>query len=261
MTLGRRALHPASLAIGLAAVMLCGLVAVSSPVPPVAADGNEAPGSPQEFRSITAGRSHTCAITRSGEAKCWGYNNVGQLGQGDTANRGDQTGEMGQHLPAIDLGTGRTVTAISAGDYHTCALLDSGQVKCWGNSFAGVLGLGGIAGSGDRAGGMGDNLPAVDLGTGRTATAIVSGSYSNCALLDDGSVRCWGLNDNGQLGVGDRSARGDQPGEMGDSLPPVLLGSGHTATAITMSGQQSGGGTDRLLAAHGDVGGGVSRSE
>ena len=54
---------------------------------------------------------------------------------------------------------------------------------------------------GDNSGEMGDNLPAVDLGTGRTATAISIGSQHTCALLDNVSVKCWGFNDVGQLGL------------------------------------------------------------
>ena len=82
---------------------------------------------------------------------------------------------------------------------------------------------------------MGDNLPAVDLGTGRTATAIFSGGGSHmCAFLDDKSLKCWGGNYFGQLGLGDTNNRGDASGEMGDNLPVVDLGTGRTATAISM---------------------------
>ncbi len=54
-----------------------------------------------------------------------------------------------------------------------------------------------------------------------------------CALLDDGSVKCWGCNSNGQLGQGDTSDRGDGPGELGDALAPVALGTGRTAVELT----------------------------
>ena len=74
--------------------------------------------------------------------KCWGNNGAVELGLGDTANRGDKPGEMGDNLPAVDLGAGRTATAISAGDVHTCAPLDNGTLKCWGGNADGQLGLG-----------------------------------------------------------------------------------------------------------------------
>lgn len=70
---------------------------------------------------------------------------------------------------------------------------------------------------------MGDALPEVDLGTGRTAVAISANGYRNCAILDHGTVKCWGFNDDsfGLLGLGDMETSGDQPGEMGDALPIV----------------------------------------
>ena len=75
---------------------------------------------------------HTCALLDDRTVKCWGYNASGQLGQGDAADRGDSPGELGDNLAAVDLGTGRTATAIAAGGYHTCAILDDASVKCWG---------------------------------------------------------------------------------------------------------------------------------
>ena len=70
---------------------------------------------------------------------------------------------------------------------------------------------------------MGDALLPVDLGTGRSATAVVAGRYHTCALLDGGELKCWGRNDDGRLGVGDNLWRGRLPGEMGDALPVVDL--------------------------------------
>ncbi len=183
--------------------------------------------------AIAAGTGHTCVLLDNGSVRCWGLNSFGQLGVGDTANRGDATNEMGDKLPAVALGTGRSAVALAAGADHTCALLDDGSVKCWGRNDDGELGLGDTADRGDGTNQMGDNLPAVSLGTGRTAVAITAGADHTCALLDNGSVKCWGNNDFGQLGDGDNQVRGDNPGEMGDSLPAVSLGAGRTAVAIT----------------------------
>ncbi|KAG2433214.1 hypothetical protein HYH02_012755 [Chlamydomonas schloesseri] len=182
--------------------------------------------------TISAGYEYTCALLDNGSVKCWGWNDDGQLGLGDTSYRGDGPGEMGDTLPAVALGTGRTATAISAGGLHTCALLDNGSVKCWGWNDAGQLGLGDTSHRGDGPGEMGNRLPAVELGTGRTATAISAGGLHTCALLDNGSVKCWGWNDYGQLGLGDTSWRGDGPGEMGNRLPAVSLGTGRTAACL-----------------------------
>ena len=165
--------------------------------------------------------------------KCWGYNVSGQLGQGDAADRGDSPEELGDNLAAIDLGTGRTATAISSGGYHTCAILDDASVKCWGYDNFGELGLGYFEITGDEPGEMGDNLPPVDLGTGRTATAIAAGLAHSCAILDDGTAKCWGANTHGELGQGDTDDRGNNLGDMGDALPVIDLGTGRTATAIS----------------------------
>jgi alpha-tubulin suppressor-like RCC1 family protein len=70
---------------------------------------------------------------------------------------------------------------------------------------------------------MGAALPAVDFGPGRTALQLTAGGIQTCARLDDGSVKCWGSNNFGQLGLGDTQARGDGPGEMGAALPAVQL--------------------------------------
>ncbi len=218
----------------LATAALLGLMtAVLAPAAPGGADGNEAPGAPLAFRSLTAGYRHTCALLDDGTVKCWGDNEYGQLGLGDTANRGDGANEMGDNLPVVSLGAGRTATAISAGYSHTCALLDNATVKCWGNNARGELGLGDTASRGDGANEMGDNLPVVSLGAGRTATAISAGGYHTCARLDNATVKCWGQNILGGLGLGDQTTRGDGANEMGDNLPAVSLGAGRTATAIS----------------------------
>lgn len=184
--------------------------------------------------AIAAGSMHTCALLNDGAVKCWGLNSGGQLGLGDTQNRGDGPGEMGELLPDVQLGAGRTAVAIAAGASHTCALLDNGQVKCWGVNWAGQLGLGDTENRGGASSEMGDMLPAVDLGSGQVAVAIAVGSGHTCALLQSGQVKCWGLNLSGQLGVPSLQTNlGDTPGEMGDALPTVDLGTGKTAAAIS----------------------------
>jgi alpha-tubulin suppressor-like RCC1 family protein len=61
------------------------------------------------------------------------------------------------------------------------------------------------------------------MGTGRTATAIAAGKYHNCAILDNESIKCWGSNNAGQLGLGNTNYRGDNSSEMGDNLPVISL--------------------------------------
>ncbi len=206
--------------------------------------GNSLPvvdlGTGRTAKEIATGFDFSCAILNDNSVKCWGANAAGQLGQGHTEPLGDESGEMGNALPAIELGAGRTAKQIAAGRQHACVILDNDTVKCWGfNTHFGVLGLGQSGNRGDQAGEMGDMLPAVDLGSLRTAMVIAVGGQHSCALLDDQSVKCWGLNSSGQLGVGDAQARGDAAGEMGDQLPSVNLGTGRTAKAIVAGSSHS----------------------
>jgi cysteine-rich repeat protein len=191
-------------------------------------------GSGKSAVAMAAGNEHTCALLSDGGVKCWGINEQGQLGLGDVLYRGGGPNQMGDDLPAVDLGTGRTAITISTKFDHTCALLDDGSVKCWGENNHGELGIEkNIPSWGNMPDQMGDNLPAVDLGTGKKAVAISCGYRFTCALASDGTIKCWGLNSEGQLGLGDKKARGEKPGQMGDNLPGVDLGSGKTAVAIS----------------------------
>ena len=130
---------------------------------------------------------------------------------------------MGNYLPAVDMGSGRTATAIAAGYHHTCAILDNSSVKCWGANANGQLGLGDTNKRGDEPNEMGDNLPAIDLGSGKTARAISAGDSHTCAVLDNASLKCWGKNDSGQLGQENTNNLGDGSNDMGDNLPAIGL--------------------------------------
>jgi len=181
---------------------------------------------------LSNGDEFTCAVFDSGFVRCWGRNDRGQLGLGDIIDRGDAPGEMGVNLPPVDLGVGARAVAVAAGQQHACALLADGDVKCWGTNGFGRLGLGDTASRGDGPGEMGDALPRVALGTGRTAVGIMAGDSYSCAILDTGDVKCWGDNFFAQLGLGDTANRGDGPGEMGDNLPTVALPTGRNALAL-----------------------------
>jgi E3 ubiquitin-protein ligase HERC3 len=186
-------------------------------------------GNGRTAKAIATGDSHTCAILDNSHIKCWGRSNEGQLAlvggkAGSGFQKGDSADEMGDDLDAIELGTGRTATAIAAGKFHNCAILDNSSIKCWGSNTAGQLGLGDASNRGDGNGNdidMGDNFPVVELGAGRTARGITAGDNQTCAILDNSSIKCWGSNTSGQLGLGDTSNRGDGSGEMGDNLPVI----------------------------------------
>lgn len=141
---------------------------------------------------LAAGARHTCAVLEGGGVRCWGNNRFGQLGYGHTDNLGNV-----QHpgdAPLVDVG--EPVLTIAAGLGHTCALLAEGRVRCWGANNRGQLGYGHTVDIGD------DEPPSsagfVDLG--RPAVALALGGEHTCALLDDGTLRCFGNNGDAQLG-------------------------------------------------------------
>lgn len=185
--------------------------------------------------TFAVGGSHSC-IVLAGAVKCWGYNYYGQLGLGDTMNRGDKPHDMGIALSVVDLG-GRAAVSIAAGESHTCAILDDGSVACWGENMSGQLGRGDAVTSwGGSPGQMGASLGRVNLGAGVIAKALSLGTNHSCALLSDDTVKCWGDNSHGQLGIGSTSSRGKFLTDMGDALERVSLGSGRHAKALATGG-------------------------
>lgn len=136
--------------------------------------------------SIAAGDSHTCALGAAGGVTCWGRNGDGQLGDGTTANRA---------TPVVVIGLESGVAAISAGGFHTCALMTSGGAKCWGKNGEGQLGDG-------RSCGLECTAPVDVSGLSSGVAAIAAGGLHTCALRTDGGVLCWGFNFDGQVGDG-----------------------------------------------------------
>jgi alpha-tubulin suppressor-like RCC1 family protein len=215
-------------------------------------------GTGRYAKDIALGFEHTCALLDNNTVKCWGGNGFGQLGQENTTNLGDNAGEMGDSLPVVNLGAGRTVTKLRAGPYSTCALLDNSALKCWGRNQFGQLGQESLLSLGDGAGEMGDSLPVVNVGTGLTVTDFRI-NYHVCATLSNSTVKCWGKNDSGQLGTGTTGTKGDNAGEMGDSLVVANLGTGVVASQVAAGTNHScalttndrikcwGGGTNGVL--------------
>jgi alpha-tubulin suppressor-like RCC1 family protein len=196
-------------------------------------------GTDQPVVELTAGVNgpHTCARFADGSVRCWGGNPAGALGQGDTDTRGDEPNEMGGALPSVELGAGQKAVALAAGASSTCALLQGGKVKCWGANSSGELGQGDTTGRGVAAGQMGDALPAIELGTGRSAVLITAANSHYCALLDNGTSKCWGMG--GALGLGDSDNRGDGAREMGEALRAVDFGTDWTTTRLFGGGQHT----------------------
>jgi len=123
----------------------------------------------------------------------------------------------------VNLGPGRTATAITAGLNHNCAILDNGSVRCWGYGLAGRLGYGNTHNVGDTPVTIPGRVGPVDLGAGRTAKAIAAGAEHTCALLDNDSVRCWGYGANGRLGDCRTNDVGEAPATIPGKVGPVNL--------------------------------------
>jgi cysteine-rich repeat protein len=178
--------------------------------------------------SLSLGDEHTCALYSGGYVRCWGDNTVGELGLGHTNFEGNNkpyqlaNASGGGAGPIAFVGSGG-VTALAAGNDFSCAVLSDGSVQCWGTNESGQLGQGSLTP-------VFSALPAVvSLGQAATAVTVSRSLGVACAILADGSVRCWGSNAGGALGLGNNTAFPSMtvtPNQFG----PVSLGA--TATAV-----------------------------
>jgi alpha-tubulin suppressor-like RCC1 family protein len=158
--------------------------------------GGNAPGPVTGINSasaVTAGYEFSCALLANGTVQCWGVNTWGQLGNGTTTD---------SSVPVQVIGI-TNATAVSAGGDDACAILSGGTVQCWGLNSAGQLGAATAKICEDNQGDMWpcSSTPITVAGI-TSATSISVGQDFVCALLHDGRVQCWGLNDHGQLGNG-----------------------------------------------------------
>ena len=178
----------------------------------------------EEVLKISLGGNFTCALLVSGNIKCWGDNTYGQLGTSlsSTASRYQEA----FYHRNIDFGTSLKAIDIASGNSHSCALFESGQVKCWGRNSNGQLGLGHSTNIGRR--GLLRRIDFVDIGG--PVAGLSLGSDGSCVLLESGSVKCWGGNAYGQLGQGNTSVIGDN--ELPSSISTIALG-GSAAIEIT----------------------------
>jgi alpha-tubulin suppressor-like RCC1 family protein len=178
--------------------------------------------------SVSVGSTHVCAVLSNGLVRCWGNGADGRLGLGNTQNIGDN--EKPAQAPAL-LVSGEAV-AVSAGAAHTCALLDKGTVECWGSGADGRLGYGGTANVGDRL----DPFQAGPVPLGREAIAVSAGGAHSCALLDNGTTRCWGADDGvpgGSADSGNPSPASAIPAvDLGDQAVEISAGDSHTCARL-----------------------------
>ncbi|MEX1253234.1 MAG: flexitail domain-containing putative surface protein [Dehalococcoidia bacterium] len=175
--------------------------------------------------SISAGGSHTCAVTAAGAAVCWGHNDNGQLGDGTTTNRS---------TPVQVLGLTSGVTAIDAGFGHTCAYASNG-LACWGSDRFGELGV--VTQETCESNFECSTVP-IDLTTGALSGFAVGDDHTCAITALDGSLRCWGGNAFGQLGNGTTnnvSGPGPVSPPLNQNVAMVSAGRIHTC-AVTDAG-------------------------
>ena len=166
--------------------------------------------------AVSSGNYHVCALLNTGAVKCWGYNNKGQLGNS----------QVSLYVPektAVSVtGLSSGVSAISAGNNFTGALLTNGGVKCWGNNSEGQLGNGTTTDS---------SSPVTVSGLSSSAISIATGYTHACAVLTNGTVKCWGSNSSLELGNGNPVGRSTTPVDvlyLGTGVKSVAAGGSHS---------------------------------
>jgi alpha-tubulin suppressor-like RCC1 family protein len=152
---------------------------------------------------VSAGSFHTCALLSSGNARCWGHNADGQLGNGTATANNPFAGQVNASGSTALTG----VSNVSAGSDHSCALLSTNTVDCWGYNYSGQLGIGTLA----------DSYYPAPVSSLTNVVQLSAGGVGNngfsCALISGGAVKCWGSDYDGELG----------DGGIGLSLIPVAV--------------------------------------
>jgi len=188
--------------------------------------------------SISAGYDHTCAVLSSRAVKCWGANWYGQLGDGSSNTISSVPVDVVGISDAISIAAGGDHTCallssgavkcwgcIAAGGDHTCALLSSGAVKCWGWNNYGQLGDGSNISS---------NVP-VDVVGISDAISIAAEYWHTCAVLSSGAVKCWGDNEVGQLGDGSSNTISSVPVDVVGISDAISIAAGYWHTCALLS--------------------------
>ncbi|MFH1907304.1 MAG: hypothetical protein ABIL11_07985 [Chloroflexota bacterium] len=174
--------------------------------------------------AIDAGFGHVCAVLRGGGVKCWGQNTYGQLGDGTEEDR---------YTPVNVSGVSDAV-GVAAGWGHTCILTKGGSVRCWGNNTYRQLGNGTHEESA---------APVEVIGLSSGVSAIAAQKNHTCVLMENGGVKCWGDNDEGQLGDGTTTDRDAPVNVIGlsSSVTALAFGDAHTCALTSAGGMKCWG--------------------
>lgn len=211
---------------------------------------------------LAAGAYYTCALLSDDSLTCWGNNVDGQLGYGNQVPIGTTEYPMAAGPVSVTDVPGLKVLQVATGVAHTCVLLSDHSVKCWGRNSDGQLGYGDQVVRGDNE--LPSSYGAVSVTTkpGVVVTSLALGSYHTCAVLSDGTGKCWGRGADGQLGYGNQTSIGDTelPSSVGDisvsatagaKVEQLVAGYLHTCALLSDGSIQCWGG-----ASNGQLGGG-----
>ncbi len=181
--------------------------------------------------AVSAGGAHTCALLQRGDVACWGWNNVGQVGNG--------SGGVYQDVAIPRPIVGRLgVESVGVSAQHICIADSDGTVWCWGDNTFGQLGIGSETGTATRT------LPS-EVDAAANTVAVSVGTHHTCALLVTNDLNCWGRNTIGQLG-------NSFSGDLADSPVPYFVGNFTGVTAFAVGGNQSCAIKEQLVYCWGD---------
>ena len=183
------------------------------------------------FQSVDGGQAHTCAVSLSAAAYCWGRGDDGQIGNGSTSQEGNEAPQL--------VSGGLTWASVSAGFVHSCGVTTDSLAYCWGNNFAGALGNGSSA-----------NSPTpVPVSAGLKWVAISAGAFFSCGIAADSTAYCWGYNPDGRLGDGTTQDH-DVPMPIAGSLTIEAISTGGSYVCALADDHQAycwGGSPDGAL--------------
>ena len=197
---------------------------------PVQVVGSGGSGTLDGVVDISTGEAFTCAVLDVGSVWCWGRNDKGQLGTGNTSSATSPVQVVG----VGGSGTLSDAIDVAAGQKHACAVQADGDVYCWGEGNVGQLGNGTTSNS---------STPVLALsgGSGSTTPAVGSGLDHTCAVTRASGLKCWGEGSAGQIGDGATSDR---------SSPQTVLGVGGSGSLSDVV--EVDGGTSHTCARHSD---------